>query len=123
MKKLSKTYKELGIDFTFPIKVRNAQGNETYFENSDAFWRKSEYDAQGNETYYEDSDGYQRKSKYDSKGNEPTSRLVTAIGASVNTMPRASKPTTRIVTESKAEHLAASRVMVRWLKSMVRSIS
>ncbi len=57
MKKLSETYKKLGIDFTFPIDVINAQGKETYFENSDGYWRKREYDAKGKETYYEDSNG------------------------------------------------------------------
>ena len=57
MKKLSDTYRKLGIDFTFPIEVRNAHGKETYYENSKGYWRKSEYGAQGNRTYYEDSTG------------------------------------------------------------------
>jgi len=35
MKKLSDTYKELGIAFTFPIEIRDANGNVTYYENSD----------------------------------------------------------------------------------------
>jgi len=34
MKKLSDIYKELGIGFTFPIEITNANGNETYFEDS-----------------------------------------------------------------------------------------
>ena len=57
MKKLSDTYKELGIDFTFPIEIKDAKGNDTYYEDSD-YWRKHEYDANGNLTYYENSDGY-----------------------------------------------------------------
>ena len=34
MKKLSDTYKELGIAFTFPIEIKDANGNQTYYENS-----------------------------------------------------------------------------------------
>ena len=34
MKKLSETYKELGIAFTFPIKIKDAKGKETYYEDS-----------------------------------------------------------------------------------------
>jgi hypothetical protein len=70
MKKLSETYKKLGIAFTFPIDIKDANGNETYFENSYGFWIKHEYDSNGKETYYEDSDGDWRKSEYDSKGNK-----------------------------------------------------
>jgi len=32
MKPLSETYKELGIDFSFPIEIKDAKGNVTYFE-------------------------------------------------------------------------------------------
>ena len=70
MKKLSDTYKELGIAFTFPIEIRDSDGNETYFENSRKYWYKREYDTDGNKTYYEDSDGSWLKNEYDSKGNE-----------------------------------------------------
>ena len=34
MKPLSETYKELGIEFILPIRVKNANGYETYYENS-----------------------------------------------------------------------------------------
>ena len=70
MKKLSETYKELGIDFTFPIEIEDARGNETYFENSDGFWWKSEYNAHGEETYYEDSEGYWWKRECNAHGEE-----------------------------------------------------
>ena len=70
MKKISETYKELGIDFTFPIRIKNAEGYETYYEDSDGYWEKSEYDASGEMTYYDDSDGYWEKSEYDAKGRE-----------------------------------------------------
>ena len=60
MKKLSDTYKELGITFSFPIIIKDANGNQTYYENSNGFWCKQEYDANGNETYCEDRDGPKR---------------------------------------------------------------
>jgi len=89
--KLSDTLKEMGVGFTFPIQIKNAVGKETYFENINGYWHKSEYDSAGRltcfkngdgfwriikynsagkETYREDSNGYWRMSKYDSKGNE-----------------------------------------------------
>ena len=69
MKKVSDTYKKLGIDFSFPIEIKDANGNETYYEYSDGFGWKREYDAKGNETYYETHNGYWHKCEYDSKGN------------------------------------------------------
>ena len=70
MKKLSDIYKELGIDFTFPIVIKDANGNPTYSEDSDGDWYKYEYDANGNRTHYERSDGFWYKCEYDSNGNE-----------------------------------------------------
>ena len=60
MKPLSETYKELGIAFTFPIVVKDANGNVTYNENSDDYWHKCEYDARGYETYFENINGVKR---------------------------------------------------------------
>ena len=57
MKPLSETYNELGIAFTFPIKIKDANGYETYYENSNDYWYTYEYDANGNVTYFENSDG------------------------------------------------------------------
>lgn len=67
MKKLSETYKELGIAFRFPIEIKDAKGNETYYENSKGFWCKSERDANGNETYYQNSNGYKEGTPRSSK--------------------------------------------------------
>ena len=57
MKKLSETYKELGIAFSFPIRIRDANGKDTYYEDSDSDWEKWERDADGNVTYSENSHG------------------------------------------------------------------
>ena len=70
MKKLSETYKELGIEFTFPIEIKDANDNLTYYETSRGYLCRREYDAKGNVTYYENSDGYWCKCEYDADGNE-----------------------------------------------------
>lgn len=53
----------------FPFIIKDAYGNIIYFENSDAYWRKMEYDSYGNEVYVDSSSGYWKKKEYDSKGN------------------------------------------------------
>ena len=92
MKLLSETYKELGIAFTFPIKIKDDKGNETYNEDSDGywykydrdangrktyfanssdvFWQRWEYDANGKQTYWETSNGYWQRWEYDANGTE-----------------------------------------------------
>ena len=39
MKKLSETLTELGIAFTFPIEIKNANGKATYSEDSEGYIR------------------------------------------------------------------------------------
>ena len=41
----------------FPFIVNDSNGNRIYYENSDGYWIKKEYDSKGNEIYYENSDG------------------------------------------------------------------
>lgn len=69
MEKVSDTYKKLGIDFSFPIVIRDSNGNQTYYETSDNGWCKWEYDAKGRQTYCENSKDYWHKSEYDANGN------------------------------------------------------
>ena len=70
MKKLSETYKELGIAVGYPIPIRDSAGNDTYHENSNGTWMRWEYDSAGNQTYYENSDGSWIRWEYDSAGNQ-----------------------------------------------------
>ena len=70
MKKLSETYKELGIDFTFPIVVKDENGNLTYFESSGGYWARHEYDKDSNEIYCEESDDFWACYEYDENGDE-----------------------------------------------------
>ena len=41
----------------FPFKIKDKNNKQIYFENSDGYWWKLEYDSNNNEIYYEDSDG------------------------------------------------------------------
>ena len=49
--------------------VCNKEGNVMYYENSDGYWVKQEYDEQGIIVYHENSDGYWQKWEYDDQGN------------------------------------------------------
>jgi len=60
MKKLSETLTELGIAFSFPIEIKDAKGNETYWEGRGGYWYRREYDANDNVTYFEDWEGLKR---------------------------------------------------------------
>ena len=68
MKPLSETLTELGIAFSFPIEINDAKGNETYYENSDSYWERSERDAKGNETYFENSSDFWERWERDANG-------------------------------------------------------
>ena len=68
MKKLSETLTELGIAFTFPIRIWDAKGYQTYYEDSTGYWDKYEWDGNGRATHYEDSDDYWERFERDAKG-------------------------------------------------------
>jgi len=48
--------------------VLNSNRKEIYFENSDGYWRKTEYDDKGKLIYYENSNGYREKKDYNENG-------------------------------------------------------
>ena len=52
----------------FPFIIRNKDDNEIYYEDSDGFWSKYEYDSNGKEIYGENSDAYWSKYEYDVNG-------------------------------------------------------
>ena len=69
MKPLSETYKELGIAFSFPIVIKDANGRKTYYEDRYSQWYRCERDANGMETYFETSNGYCERYERDADGN------------------------------------------------------
>ena len=52
------------------LEILDKNGNPIYWEDSDGYWSKREYDSQGKGIYYETSDGYWVKREYDSRGKE-----------------------------------------------------
>lgn len=68
MKKLSETLTEMGIAFSFPIRIWDANGRQTYHEDSNG-WGRAEYDANGKITFHENDKGYWYRYEFDAKGN------------------------------------------------------
>jgi len=69
MKKLSETLTEMGIDFSFPIKIKDSNCRTTYWEESDDYWTRYERDAKGRPIYNEDSDGFWSRWERDANGD------------------------------------------------------
>jgi len=53
----------------FPFVITDKEGRELYYEASDGFWSRREYDSQNREVFYKDSRGFWWKREHDSKGN------------------------------------------------------
>jgi hypothetical protein len=53
----------------FPFTIKDSKGNKIYYETSDGYWAKKEYDSNGKEIYWENSYRFWEKKEYDSKGN------------------------------------------------------
>ena len=51
------------------FEIKDNNGNVIYWEDSDGYWTKMEYDSLGKEIYYERSSGYWDKWEHDSQGN------------------------------------------------------
>jgi hypothetical protein len=54
----------------FPFRIKDKNGNTLYYEDSNKFWVKYEYDSNGKYTYGENSNEVWTKREYDSDGNE-----------------------------------------------------
>lgn len=54
----------------FPFKIKDKNDKLIYYENSNGFWSKCEYDDKGNGIYFENSNGYWFKREYDDQGNQ-----------------------------------------------------
>ena len=52
----------------FPFFIKDKNGNELYYEDSDVSWVKRQYDEESNRVYYEDSDGHWVKREIDENG-------------------------------------------------------
>ena len=54
----------------FPFTIENKNGNTIYYENSNDWWYKREYDSNNKEIYFENSHGVWIKREYDSNNNQ-----------------------------------------------------
>jgi len=54
----------------FPFTIKNENGNIIYYEGSNGYWEKREYDLNGKEIYWEDSSEAWIKRKFDLNGKE-----------------------------------------------------
>ena len=54
----------------FPFIINDKSGKGIYYEKSNGYWNKREYNSSGNQIYFEDSTGYWDKQEYDSSGNQ-----------------------------------------------------
>jgi YD repeat-containing protein len=53
----------------FPFTIKDKNGNQIYYEDSNGYWSKSEYDQNGKLIYFENSHGNWCKYEYDQNGN------------------------------------------------------
>jgi len=53
----------------FPFEIKDKEGRVVYFEDSNNFWVKREYDLNDNYIYHESSSGYWVKREYDYSNN------------------------------------------------------
>ena len=65
---LAQAYKQQFGKVSYPFRVFDANGKQTYYETSNGYWSKSEYDAKRNLTYVENSNGCWEKHEYDANG-------------------------------------------------------
>ena len=54
--------------YDYHTRILGSSKNELYYEDSNGFWEKWEYDQYGNKIYYEDYDGFWIKREYDLNG-------------------------------------------------------
>ena len=54
----------------FPFRIKDKNNNQIYYEDSDGYWSKREFDSNNNQIYWEDSIGFWIKREFDKNNNE-----------------------------------------------------
>lgn len=54
----------------FPFEIKDKNNREIYYENSDGYWERREWDSNGNRIHFENSNGDWYRSEWDSNSNE-----------------------------------------------------
>ena len=94
----------------FPFTIKNENGNEIYYEGSNGFWEKREYDSNEKEIYWETSNGASIKREYDS--NEKEIYYETSNGFIRDNRP---KPVLEITLEeiAKLKGVSVSQIRIK----------
>lgn len=53
----------------FPFEIKDKNNNKIYWEDSNGYWSKQQFDSNNNEIYCEDSCGVWEKREFDSNNN------------------------------------------------------
>jgi hypothetical protein len=53
----------------FPFEIKDSKNNKIYWEDSNGYWWKQEFDKNNNQIYFEDSDGFWIKRQFDKNNN------------------------------------------------------
>ncbi len=69
-KRLSETYREMNIEFEFPIRVFNKNNRTVYTEYGNGYVEHYTYNDQNLLTSYKDNEGHWGYYTYDADGNE-----------------------------------------------------
>jgi len=70
----------------FPFIINDKNGDTIYYEYSDGFWIKREYDSNGNQTYFEYSDGFVYSVDNKPKNTFSMKELADKLGVPIETL-------------------------------------
>ena len=94
----------------FPFLIKDKNGKRIYYEESNGYWFKREYDDKGNRIYFESSSGFWCKREYDDQGNEI--RYEDSNGYIVDNRP---KPMIELTLQdiAKMKGVSASQIRIK----------
>jgi YD repeat-containing protein len=94
----------------FPFLIKDKNGKLIYFENSNGYWDKCEYDDKGNVIRYEDSSGFWNKSEYNDQGN-----LIYFENSNGEIIDKRSKPIIELTLQdvAKLKGVDASQIRIK----------
>ncbi len=59
----------------FPFVAKDGKGNDVYYEDSEGYWSRREFDSEGNQTYFENSYGTAIKNKLKETNQQGTIQI------------------------------------------------
>jgi hypothetical protein len=92
----------------FPFFIFNKDEEEIYYEDSNGYWNKREYDQNGKQIYSEDSDGYWIKWEYNLNGKQIYSE--NSIGTIIDNRPKVIELTLQEVADKLGMNVKNLRI-------------